>query len=161
MSRGSNGSSIPGPGNNRRRGGHSGQRSRSVREEGNRRCKGGIPQIEREHRITLAARKGTAPPTTVTSAIRSAATAGATTTTTATREGDEHHYLLDTEAGGGGNAADLCFLPSCLPPQNSSRRNQYKITKSTVKKDFCISGRDFCTYGATNPSRGAKISIVW
>ena len=85
-----------------------------MREEGNRRCKGGIPQIEREHRITLAARKGTAPPTTVTSAIRSAATAGATTTTTATREGDEHHYLLDTEAGGGGAMPPLVSPPKTL-----------------------------------------------
>ena len=53
------------------------------------------PQIEREHRITLPARKGTAPPTTATSLITSAAMAGATITATTTREGDRHYYLLN------------------------------------------------------------------
>ena len=62
------------------------------------------------------ARKETAPPTMATTTVMSAATAGATTTATATREGDEHYYLLDAEARGGSNAADLCFLPSCLLP---------------------------------------------
>ena len=64
MSRGSNGSSILGPSDSRRRGGHSGRRSLSAREGGNRCCEGGIPRIGHEHGITLATRKGTALPTT-------------------------------------------------------------------------------------------------
>ena len=99
------------------------------------------PRIGREHGITLAATKGTAPPTTATSAITSAATARATTAVTATREGDGHCYLLDTKA-----QCHRSVLPPLLsPPQNSYRRNQYEITKSTAKKDLCTSGRDFCT----------------
>ena len=64
---------------------------------GNRRHEGGIPQIGHKHRITLMARKGTAPPTMATFAITSAATAGATTATPTTREGEGHCYLLNTD----------------------------------------------------------------
>ena len=40
-----NSSSILGPGDSRKRGGHSSRQSQSAREGGNRRCKGGIPRI--------------------------------------------------------------------------------------------------------------------
>jgi hypothetical protein len=96
---------------------HSGRRSRSAREGGNRRRKGGIPRIGREHGITLAARKGTAPPTTATSAITSAATAGATTAATATREGDGHCYLLDAEAGEEAMPQICASSPLISPPK--------------------------------------------
>ena len=137
MSRGSNGSSILGPSDSRRRGGHSGRRSRSAREGGNRRREGGIPRIGREHGITLAARKGTAPPTTATSAITSAATAGATTSATATREGDGHCYLLDTEEAMPRRRSVLPPLSS--PPHNSSHRGiSMKSPNLQPKKIFAL-----------------------
>ena len=68
------------------------------------------------------ARKGTAWPTTATSAIRSAATARAKTAATTTREADGHGYILDAEAEGWSNAADLCFLLSCLTPKTLSKK---------------------------------------
>jgi hypothetical protein len=151
MSRGSNGSSILGPSDSRRRGGHSGRQSWSAREGGNRHCEGETPQIRCKHGITLVARKGTTLPTTATSAIRSAATAGATTAATATREGDGHCYLLDTDCSQGKQYRRSVLPPLLPPPQNSSGRNQYKITKSTAKKDFRPSIRDFCPFGSKIP----------
>ena len=108
----------------------------------------------------LVARKGTAPPTTATFTIRSATVAGATTAATATREGDGHHYLLDTEAEGGKQCHRSVCLPLLSTPQNSSHRNQYKITNSTAKKDFHPSGRHFFDLlGPTFLPEGQKIQL--
>ena len=54
--------------------------------------------------------------------------------------------IYSTLKWGGKQCRRSVLLPLLSPPQNSSRRNQYEITKSTAKKDFCTSGRVFCTY---------------
>ncbi len=131
-----NGSSILGPSDSRRRGGHSGRWSGSAREGGNRRHEGGTPRIGGKQRITLAARKGTTLPTTATSTIMSAPAAGATTAATATKEGNGHCYLLDCRR-------------SVLPPLSSLPKTLLVgiSTKSPnlQQKKNCTSGRDFCT----------------
>ena len=113
-------------------------------------------KLDAKHGITLTARKGTAPPTTVKSAIRSTAMAGAITAPTATREGDGHCYLLDTKA----MQCRRSVLPPLLsPPQNSSRRNQYKITKSTAKKIFDPLEGTFALLGQKSLKKGQKIKL--
>ncbi len=57
----------------------------------------------------------------------------------------------------GGKQYQRSVLPPLLsPPQNSSRRNQYEITKSMAKKDFCTSGRDFLHLRCKNPFQRCK-----
>ncbi len=108
-----------------------------MRERENRRPEGGIPW---EHRITLAARKETALPTTAMSAITTTAMAKATTAATMTREGDGYYYLLDTEARGS-NAPDLCFLPSCLLPKTLLKGISTQSPNLQPKKIFdCLEG---------------------
>ncbi len=71
------------------------------------------------------------------------------------------HSLLDNAARVRSTAMEdeLCrrlssvLLPPLLsPPQNSSHRNQYKITRSTAKKDYRTSGRDFRPFESKIPS---------
>jgi hypothetical protein len=75
------------------------------------------------------------------------------------REGDRHYYLLDIEAEGGKQCHRSVLPPLLSTPQNSSHRNQYKITKSTAKKDFQSSEGIFDLLGQKSLPEGQKFQL--